>query len=393
MPTPAPQVYSFAVELTAQCNQQCRYCYNQPRRPADRSIASAAEHPPPAVEDAVAGLVLSRLERLLSTFDVDHVTLTGGEPFAQPAIWSALERLAARAVPAQIISNGGLIHDGVAERLAPYRVRYVQITLNGPDAALHAEHTGDERHFHGALAGVQALRRQGIGVVGCIVVTHLNAHRVGATLELWSSLGVEDIAMSRFSPAGQAVDHAPRLLPTLDDMVVAFGQARPYARERGLRVTCTMPIPPCMMETSDFAPIRFGSCAIGTDKQEFALGADGRLRNCTLHRQVIGDGRDIADPEVDPGALVRGAEVADYRRQYPTFCEGCLHASGCAGGCGAAAEWMLGPAEHARRHPDPFLWQHVDDELARRLGRPIGEEPAEAAEREHVSEPASEPKP
>ena len=34
------------------------------------------------------------------------------------------------------------------------------------------------------------------------------------------------------------------------------------------------------------------------------------------------------------------------------------------GGCGAAAEWVLG---HARRFPDPVVFQHVDDEFSARL--------------------------
>jgi hypothetical protein len=74
----------------------------------------------------------------------------------------------------------------------------------------------------------------------------------------------------------------------------------------------------------------------------------------------------VLDPEVDLRALLRAPEVSEYRREIPEFCQGCLHASSCAGGCGAAAEWVIG---HARRFPDPFVWQHIDDELGARLER------------------------
>jgi radical SAM protein with 4Fe4S-binding SPASM domain len=278
-----------------------------------------------------------------------------------------LALLRERSVPAQLISNGGLVTDRVADRLASHGVRAVQITLNGPNPELHAEHTGDVRHFEAALGGVRTLAERGIHLVGCTVLTHLNAFSIGATVALWQSLGVRDLSLSRFSPAGRALEHAPRLLPTRDDVVEAFAQARPYAAEQGMRISCTMPIPPCILEPAEVAPIGFGSCAIGTPLQELALGPDGALRNCTLHREPIGGVADVLDPAVDLAALPQADEVTGYRKRYPEFCQGCLHAQSCGGGCGAAADWMLGSGP--RRMPDPFLWQHIDDELGRRLGR------------------------
>ncbi|MBW2525805.1 MAG: radical SAM protein [Deltaproteobacteria bacterium] len=353
------------MELTAECNQQCRYCYNR-EQAAQEALDRSAERPSAAEQQA---LLLRRVDRLLDAFDVDHLTLTGGEPFAQPALWPLLERLRARDVPVQIISNGGLITAAVAARLAPLGVLAVQLTLNGPDAELHAEHTGNRTHFDRTLRGVAELRRAAVPVVGCVVVTRQNAHRLDEILELWSSLGVTDVALSRFSPAGQAIEHAARLLPSMDDVADALRRARPFTAERGMKLTSTMPIPPCMLDTAELEPIRFGSCAIGTALQELALGADGQLRHCTLHRAPLGSGGDVADAGVDLVALIRSADVLEYRQRFPRFCDGCLHAASCGGGCGAAADWMLGPADEGRRNADPFLWQHMDADLAERLGR------------------------
>ncbi len=349
------KVYSIALELTAYCNQKCAYCYNEWREDGGAGVG-AAEAPK----------LLARLDRLLDAFEIDHVTLTGGEPFAHKEVFRILDRLRDASVPVQIISNGGLVTDDLARRLAGYRVRYVQCTLNGPNAALHAEHVGGEGHFDKTLEGVRALRRNGVPVVGCVVVTRKNARHVGEILAIWRDLGVRQIALSRFSPAGFAARAVAELLPSKDDVELAFEQTLPYARaeERPMRVSCTMPIPPCAVEVERFAPIQFGSCAVGTSMQEFALGPDGKLRNCTLHRAAIGGVPDILDPSVDLRALLDAAEVTAYRRRLPAFCEGCLHAGTCGGGCGAAAEWVLGDA---RATPGPWLWQHVDDDFAARL--------------------------
>ena len=345
-----PRVYSAALELTRYCNQKCDYCYNAFR--ADPQWPSHGEDPWPA-----------RLARLLQSVELDHVTLTGGEPFAYRGLFDLLAQLKAASVPAQMISNGGLITDALAARLATFAPRYVQVTLNGPERGLHEEHVGPG-HFDATLAGVAALRRHGVHVVGCIVVTRKNAHRVGEILSLWEQLGAHQIALSRFSPAGYAVAAVAQLLPSREQLITAFEQALPFARERGMRIHCTMPIPPCALELEQFAPIGFGSCPIGTSMQEIAVGPDGKLRNCTLHGRAIGEGGDIADPAVDLVSLLAHDDVRAYRKQAPAFCRGCLHEQTCNGGCGAASEWVHGSRAEL---PDPLLSQYVDETFGAQL--------------------------
>ena len=96
------------------------------------------------------------------------------------------------------------------------------------------------------------------------------------------------------------------------------------------------------------------------------IGPDGKLKNCTLHRTAIGGVPDVLDPSVDIAALLQAPEITEYKKTLPAFCVGCVHASTCGGGCGAAAEWVLGDA---RRFPDPLVWQHVDDDFASKLAR------------------------
>ncbi len=353
---PKPKVNSIAIELTAHCNQKCGYCYNGWRADNGASL------------DGASGEALwQRTRKLLKSLDIDHVTLTGGEPFAQPRIWELLDLLAEHGVGVQIISNGGLISEDIAARLAPYDIRFIQITLNGPTRALHEEHVG-EGHFDKTLRGIRALKKHGVMVVGCVVVTRKNAAVLGDILTLWRSLGVHHVALSRFSPAGYAVADAAELLPSRSDIMEAFEQAAPHGREHGMTLNCTMPVPPCMLETADYAPISFGYCPIGTHMQEFALGPDGKLRNCTLHGDAIGGVADILAGDVALAELIASRDVTAYRDKLPAFCEGCLHAPTCGGGCGAAAQWMLGLADD-KRLPDPILWQHVDDDFEARLER------------------------
>ncbi|MEZ4223987.1 MAG: radical SAM protein [Polyangiaceae bacterium] len=350
--TTRPKVYSVAVETTPVCNQRCDYCYNDWREDNGAGLETGGKDK-----------LKARVAKLLDAWDIDHITVTGGEPFARSDIFEVLELIASRGAGVQIISNGGLIDDAIAERLARLGVRYVQVTLNGPDEASHGAHVG-AGHFDRTLAGMDAMKRHGVPVVGCIVLTKRNHDQVGAILDIFHSRGVRSIALSRFSPAGYAARHAAQLLPTRSELLVAFRQALPFGKEQGMTLHCTMPVPPCSVEVEELDPIRFGTCPIGTQMQELALGPDGKLKNCTLHRTALGGVADILDPEVDLVALLDAPERSEYRRELPEFCQGCLHASSCAGGCGAAAEWVSG---HARKFVDPFVAQHVDDDLADRL--------------------------
>lgn len=339
-------VNSIAIELTSHCNQRCTYCYNAWREDNGRSVGAL-----PHAE------LLAVVHKALRELELDHVTLTGGETFARADVFDVLDACREHGVDVQIISNGGLIDDALAERLRPYPIRCIQITLNGPEAELHRAHVGGD-HFDATIEGIRALRRHRVPVAGCIVVTRRNAAVVGEILDLFAGLGVTLIALSRFSPAGYAAAHVAELLPSRSDMVTALSQAEARAGQHGLELQVTMPVPPCVIDHADYPHIRFGGCPIGTEAQELALGPRGELRSCTLHTETLGDARTQPFAELlDSPALTR------YRDVTPEFCAPCPHRRSCLGGCGAAAASVLGDP----RGLDPFVAQHVDDEFAARL--------------------------
>lgn len=344
-----PHFHSVAVELTDRCNLSCVHCYN------------AKRHDGPATAREPGEGTLARIRCLLNAVELDNVTLTGGEPLASPVFLAAARLIRDRGVPLQVITNGALLDDDIAASLCQIGARSVQVSLHGPDAPRHDAVTG-LRSFDRSVRGVRLLRARHVPVVGCMVVTHENAAHVADTLALWRSLDVEHVALSRFSPAGMASAGAPHLLPTVPQLMLAFEQAAEAASSSGQRISCTMPIPACAMNTADYAPVRFGCCAIGTTRQEFALGTDGQLRHCTLHRRPVTTDIRASGHTGWPDLAVTDAR--EYRRIVPAFCQGCVHAATCGGGCGAASDWLLGDA---RGFPDPLLWQHVDDDFGARL--------------------------
>ncbi len=342
---------ALALELTYACNQACAYCYNPTR--------GSALSPPQlaAASEPTAELQLRRLQRLFAAWNVSIVTVTGGEPLSHPALFPLLDGIASMGKPVQLITNGTLVTSQLAKSLATYDLAAVQITLNGPTRELHREHVGRDS-FNDAIRGAAALVAEGVSVTGCVVVTRKNAARVAEIIQLWQGIGARQIALSRFSPAGMSLGRMQSWLPRRQDLVTAFEQAHPFARA-GLPISCTVPVPACLFDQSQFAPIQFGQCAVGSPYQEFALGPDGALRLCTLHAGRLAGGRDILDEDWDLSTVMSSPEVAGYRSQLPEFCQGCAVAPSCLGGCGASSAHR---GDGTPRALDPLIQQYFSED-------------------------------
>ena len=121
-----PKRYALAVELTSACNQKCTYCYNAWREDDGRGVGALPTE-----------TLVTLLGRALTEVEFDHVTFTGGEPFSRRDLFDVLDVCRARSTRFQMISNGGLVTDALAARVATYSPLSVQVTLDGPTAALH----------------------------------------------------------------------------------------------------------------------------------------------------------------------------------------------------------------------------------------------------------------
>lgn len=330
---------SLALELTPRCNQRCAYCYNGWRN-----------GPGEAAEEPTTTEVCRRVDRILAAADVAHMTLTGGEPFMRADLSAIIEHINGRGVPVSIISNGGLVDDPSARWLARRLVRYVQVTLAGPDAERHDALCGTGS-FGRTADGVARLVAAGVAVGGSFLCTRHNFATARAVLERMVELGVRHhFAFNRFNPSGHGGRRLRELLPTRSQVLAALAEADRFAASRGLQVHCTMPIPRCMLDEREYSHIRFGQCAAGTDRAEYAVDPQGGVKLCTVQRHTMGSLQEQGLRE-----LILGDAPARFRALIPPFCKPCPHRTTCLGGCGAAAEWVFGRADEV----DPFLAQHV----------------------------------
>ena len=339
-------LHSIAIELTPRCNQRCVYCYNAWRGQAE-------------VGDELTGEAICRLiDRVLADAQLEHVTLTGGEPFLREDLFDIIDHVNARGLAVAIISNGGALDERSAEMLAQRDVAYVQVTFAGCDADMHDALCGGGT-FDAAVRAVAMLCAAGVAVGGSVLCTHHNFAATAATLAVMYEAGIRyHFAFNRFNPSGQAASHLRQLLPTRSEVLSALRAADRFAGAHDLTIHCTMPIPHCMLDEEVNPNVSFGQCSAGTDQAEYAVDCRGRLKLCPLQKQSIGSL--LETPLSD---LLAGGAAERFRAAIPAFCEPCPYREGCLGGCGAAAEWIFGQADEL----DPFLAQHVMVGYAKRV--------------------------
>lgn len=111
------------IKLTEKCNFRCQHC----------DIWKSEKH---------TELNLLEWEKILA--DLKHfksdlqMTISGGEPFLYPHFWPLLDLLAKHKIGVNINTNGSLIDEVVADRLAGYKnICKIEISLYTLDASKH----------------------------------------------------------------------------------------------------------------------------------------------------------------------------------------------------------------------------------------------------------------
>jgi radical SAM protein with 4Fe4S-binding SPASM domain len=152
--------------------------------------------------------------------------------------------------------------------------------------------------------------------------------------------------LNRFNVGGRGLAHVDELLPTVEELRLALAVAEAAAVEFGLSMACSIPIQPCLIDTSAFPHLGFGFCAAGTQRAYYTLDPVGNLRPCNHTSTILGNLFDEPFPE-----LIAPERLADFSQAVPVFCQSCSQRETCQGGCKAAAQACYGSLSAE----EPFL--------------------------------------
>ena len=107
--------------LSEACNLKCKHCYQEDHVPVQLSY-----------EELIS--ILNQYRNLLKKLKVKgHINITGGEPLCSPHFFKLLDEFKKDKdlYSFSILTNGTLINDEMAKKIASYNPEYVQVSLEG----------------------------------------------------------------------------------------------------------------------------------------------------------------------------------------------------------------------------------------------------------------------
>jgi MoaA/NifB/PqqE/SkfB family radical SAM enzyme len=321
------QAFDFLIQwhLTERCNLRCRHCYQENQNSAEMTFPEIAGN-----IEAAARMVQEWQE----IYDIEFLpsfNVTGGEPFLRQDFFPILEQMLATGFEVYILSNGTLISEDKAQKVADLGVHGVQVSLEGTEET-HDRIRG-KGSFAAAVAGIRYLLGAGVKVSLNTTISRLNAANFRELVDLAVSLGVPRLGFSRLVPSGRGTGLLDQMLSTPE--VKEFYTDILALRGDGLEIVSGDPVasqmesPPSPADKGDIA---LGGCAAGISG--LTLLPDGTVTPCRRLPLAIGNVRRESLRELWAASPV--LEALRDRSRYRGSCGECPRWAQCRG-CRAIA--------------------------------------------------------
>ncbi len=174
--------------ITRACNLRCVHCY-------------AAADASPAQGELTFTEGLQFLEDLRS-FKVPAVLFSGGEPLARPDALDLMEHATEIGLNVTLSTNGTLIDERMADRLAEVGLRYAGISLDGIETR-HDRLRAQKGAFAASLRAIRLCRERGIRVGVRFTVHQANYKDLDAIFDLCLAQGVQRLCVYHLVYSGR----------------------------------------------------------------------------------------------------------------------------------------------------------------------------------------------
>ena len=188
-------------EVTYACNLSCIHCVSDSGRKKYGELTT---------EQCL------RVIDTMSAMKVFQFNIGGGEPFMREDFLDLMDYSHEKGIVTCISTNGTLIDDEVAGRLA-HKLVYMQVSLDGATPASNDAIRG-KGSFRKALNALEFLRKRDIEVSVNTVLTKLSFPELDALVDLAASFGAK-LRISRFRPSGRGKKNWSQLNVSREQML------------------------------------------------------------------------------------------------------------------------------------------------------------------------------
>lgn len=218
----APKIIAW--EITRSCNLACAHC-------------RAAAH----CEPYEGELSLEECKALID--DIASITdpiliLTGGEPLMRSDIWDIIDYAREAGCHPVIGTNGTLIDDDMARKIAEHGIAKVSVSLDFPTPEGQDAFRGEQGAFQQTIAGMRHLRKHNVAVQVNTTVTKMNKDQLDALHDLAEREGASDYHPFLLVPTGRGSDLVDvELTPEEYDEVLIWAYQRQKTSPMGFKPT------------------------------------------------------------------------------------------------------------------------------------------------------------
>jgi Fe-coproporphyrin III synthase len=355
------------LELTAQCNLRCRYCYFFNNAAVEYKDLTTAEW-------------LQFFDEL-GSLGVMNLALAGGEPFHRPDLRALLDGIIRNRMRFALLSNGGLIDDDMAAYIAQSkRCDHVQISLDGSRPETHDAARG-KGAWEGAVRGIRILQRNHVPVTVRLTIHRYNVDDLeDAAHFLLQDLGLASFSTNSAGYLGNCQRHADELMLTTAERQRAMETLLRLNQEYDGRINAAAgPLAEGRMwRKMEDARVAGASAfsngghltACNCTFYKIAIRADGAIVPCNMLPHIV-----LGHVNRDSLAEVwqTAPALADLRARHSIplsdfeFCAGCDYQPYCTGNCPGLAYTLTGQVNHPS--PDACLRRFLAD--GGRLAAPL----------------------
>lgn len=276
--TTIPERYPIACqwELTCRCNLRCIMCYTD------------CFNRPDKIQNELPTEEILRIMDELADAGCLELCLTGGEPLARPDFFDIYTRAKQSGFLVTIFTNGTLITEAVADRLAALPPHRIEISFHGLTERTFEAITQGKGSYQRCLRAIDLLRERNLPLVLKSTAMTVNRGEILAIKRLVSELGPVEYRLGEELRGTLDGSDAPRQLtiPEADWLLIKQQDPDLWTET-------------CRNESKEPAP-----CTSGM--RRFHIDAYGRLQLCSGNRRMSYD-------------LRKGSFKTGFYEALPTF--------------------------------------------------------------------------
>jgi SynChlorMet cassette radical SAM/SPASM protein ScmE len=350
---------SVDIDLTSRCNLKCLYCYY-------------FDNPSVPYKDLPTDEWLNFFDEL-GRLGVMDVCLAGGEPFMRPDLKELLEGIVRNRMRFNLLSNGSLIDDDIAEFIASTgRCNYVQVSIDGSSPDIHDACRG-KGSFEKAVRGIRVLQKHGVPVASRLTIHHFNVGRLDEITDfILNDLGLPGFGTNSAGYLGSCRKNAENVQLTVEDRKLAMSTLLRLDQENPGRISAASgPLAEAKhwrrMEQSRLrgdstSPMGGHLTACGCPHQKIAVRSDGVIVPCNMLAHIV-LGRINIDSFQDVWLHSPAMMHMRLRHRIPLsefeFCRGCPYMPYCTGNCPGLAYSITGKVDYPS--PDSCLRKFLEE--------------------------------